>query len=56
MSASGSTGNPFLDYLCTYLSWLGYTELLVISSAIFVHYTAPQAVGMEIPSKFPSIL
>ncbi|KAI3415891.1 Chloride channel protein 2 [Globodera pallida] len=49
MSVSGETGNSFMDYICTYLSWLCYTELLVISSAIFVHYVAPQAVGSGIP-------
>uniref|UniRef100_A0AC34RAT3 Uncharacterized protein n=1 Tax=Panagrolaimus sp. JU765 TaxID=591449 RepID=A0AC34RAT3_9BILA len=34
MTLSGRTGSVFLDYLCTYLSWLGYTELLVICSAM----------------------
>lgn len=37
------------DYIYTYLSWLGYTELLVICSAMFVHYVAPQAIGSGIP-------
>ena len=46
MTISGNTGNTYFDYLCTYLSWLGYTELLVICSAIFVHYVAPQAIGL----------
>ncbi|KAF7638745.1 Chloride channel protein [Meloidogyne graminicola] len=49
MTISGNTGNIYFDYFCTYLSWLGYTELLVICSAIFVHYVAPQAIGSGIP-------
>nr|CAD2189352.1 unnamed protein product [Meloidogyne enterolobii] len=49
MTISGNTGNNYFDYFCTYLSWLGYTELLVICSAIFVHYVAPQAIGSGIP-------
>uniref|UniRef100_A0A914HD77 Chloride channel protein n=1 Tax=Globodera rostochiensis TaxID=31243 RepID=A0A914HD77_GLORO len=34
MSVSGETGNSFLDYICTYLSWLCYTELLAVGSGI----------------------
>uniref|UniRef100_A0A915DCL2 Chloride channel protein n=1 Tax=Ditylenchus dipsaci TaxID=166011 RepID=A0A915DCL2_9BILA len=44
MSKSGQTGSTYLDYICTYLSWLGYTELLVVCSAMIVHYLAPQAI------------
>ncbi|KAK0405041.1 hypothetical protein QR680_017775 [Steinernema hermaphroditum] len=49
MNWASHTGNVFLDYLCTYLAWLGYTEFLVICSAMFVHYVAPQAIGSGIP-------
>ncbi|KAL3088330.1 hypothetical protein niasHT_023890 [Heterodera trifolii] len=49
ISVSGESGNSFLDYVGTYLSWLCYTELLVVISAVFVHYVAPQAVGSGIP-------
>ncbi|KAH7704783.1 CRE-CLH-3 protein [Aphelenchoides avenae] len=49
MNQSGQTGNSYLDYFCTYLSWIGYTQLLVICSATFVHYVAPQAIGSGIP-------
>uniref|UniRef100_A0A7E4WAY4 Chloride channel protein n=1 Tax=Panagrellus redivivus TaxID=6233 RepID=A0A7E4WAY4_PANRE len=49
MTVSGRTGSTFFDYVCTYLSWVGYTELLVICSAMFVHYVAPQAIGSGIP-------
>ncbi|KAI6191212.1 Chloride channel protein 2 [Aphelenchoides bicaudatus] len=49
MQKSGEFDNEWLAYLCTYLSWVGYTELLVLSSATFVHYVAPQAIGSGIP-------
>uniref|UniRef100_A0A914DT85 Uncharacterized protein n=1 Tax=Acrobeloides nanus TaxID=290746 RepID=A0A914DT85_9BILA len=49
MSLSGQTGNVVGDYVCTYLSWLGYTTILVICSATFVHYIAPQAIGSGVP-------
>lgn len=45
MQKSGEFDSEWLAYLCTYLSWVGYTELLVLSSATFVHYVAPQAIG-----------
>jgi hypothetical protein len=45
MQKSGEFDSDWLAYLCTYLSWVGYTELLVLSSATFVHYMAPQAIG-----------
>jgi hypothetical protein len=45
MQKGGELENEWLAYLCTYLSWVGYTELLVLSSATFVHYVAPQAIG-----------
>ncbi|KAI6243720.1 Chloride channel protein 2 [Aphelenchoides fujianensis] len=46
---AGRWKNEFLNYLCTYLSWVGYTEVLVLCSATFVHYVAPQAIGSGIP-------
>ncbi|KAI6205882.1 Chloride channel protein 2 [Aphelenchoides besseyi] len=49
MQKSGKMENEFLNYLCTYLSWVGYTEVLVLCSATFVHYVAPQAIGSGIP-------
>lgn len=49
MQKSGEFDSDWLAYLCTYLSWVGYTELLVLSSATFVHYVAPQAIGSGIP-------
>uniref|UniRef100_A0A914Y9N8 Chloride channel protein n=1 Tax=Panagrolaimus superbus TaxID=310955 RepID=A0A914Y9N8_9BILA len=49
MTLAGRSGSSGYDYLFTYLSWLGYTELLVICSAMFVHYVAPQAIGSGIP-------
>jgi hypothetical protein len=45
MKHSGGIDEKWLSYLLTYLSWVGYTELLVLSSATFVHYVAPQAIG-----------
>uniref|UniRef100_A0A914QUE4 Chloride channel protein 2 n=1 Tax=Panagrolaimus davidi TaxID=227884 RepID=A0A914QUE4_9BILA len=49
MTMAGRAGTSGYDYLYTYLCWLGYTELLVICSAMFVHYVAPQAIGSGIP-------
>jgi chloride channel 2 len=49
MQKSGEMDSELLAYICTYLSWVGYTELLVLSSATFVHYVAPQAIGSGIP-------
>jgi hypothetical protein len=46
MQQSARTGNAFLDNVCTYLSWLFYTQVLVVSSAAVVHYVAPQAIGL----------
>ena len=45
MYQSERTGSPFLDGVCTYLSWLFYTQFFVVCSAVFVHYVAPQAIG-----------
>ena len=45
MRISGDIDNIFLSYGATYLSWVGYTEVLLLCSATFVHYVAPQAIG-----------
>ena len=44
-AARMAAGNAAADIGLTYLCWLGYTELLVVCSAVFVHYVAPQAIG-----------
>ncbi|KHN72144.1 Chloride channel protein 2 [Toxocara canis] len=49
MALSKSTGYEALNHILTYLTWLGYTSTLIISSAMFVHYVSPQAIGSGIP-------
>ncbi|CAD5228660.1 unnamed protein product [Bursaphelenchus okinawaensis] len=49
LTLSGSFESESTNYLLTYLSWVGYTEILVLCSAMFVHYIAPQAIGSGIP-------
>uniref|UniRef100_A0A915DWI3 Chloride channel protein n=1 Tax=Ditylenchus dipsaci TaxID=166011 RepID=A0A915DWI3_9BILA len=39
----------FSNIATTYCVWTGYAVALVIMSAVFVHYVAPQAIGSGIP-------
>ena len=34
-----------INILLTYLIWIGFALALVLSSALFVHFVAPQAIG-----------
>uniref|UniRef100_A0AC34QAI3 Chloride channel protein n=1 Tax=Panagrolaimus sp. JU765 TaxID=591449 RepID=A0AC34QAI3_9BILA len=36
-------------FFARYFLWVAYTVILVIGSAVFVHYVAPQAIGSGIP-------
>uniref|UniRef100_A0A915A943 Chloride channel protein n=1 Tax=Parascaris univalens TaxID=6257 RepID=A0A915A943_PARUN len=49
MSKVERADDDLLNFALTYIVWMVYTMVVMLTSVIFVHYVGPQAIGSGIP-------